>query len=180
VTLLSEIAGRSMRLPAPLTRAVDVEHHASHAGIGHAHGRSARSRDVHVRRRRDQRNGWSRRLARARRSGREREKCEETRDACDASGHRPMTVYVTVAVYRPGGTVGNADVKLTFVGQASPPAELVDAVVPMSRSGAGAIGIAALAPAPSCGPIWPPVGADAVMPSGRSAGWKAERWTVSA
>ena len=43
-------------------------------------------------------------------------------------------------------------------------------VVPMRRSGAGAIGIAAFAPPASCGPICPPAGAVAVIPSGRSAG----------
>ena len=69
--------------------------------------------------------------------------------ADDVRGHRPMAVYVTVAVYRPGGTTGSGDVKLTLVGQASPLAALVAAVVPTRRSGAGAMGIAALAPAAS-------------------------------
>ena len=64
-----------------------------------------------------------------------------------------MTVYVTVAVYLPGGTTGSAETKLTFVGQASPPDALRADVVPISRSGAGAIGIAAFAPPVSEAPI---------------------------
>jgi hypothetical protein len=91
-----------------------------------------------------------------------------------------MTVYVSVAVYLPGGTSGSGDVKLTFVGHASPPVPLGDDVVPIRRSAAGAIGMAAFAPPASCAPIVPPLGAEAVMPRGRSAGWKAERCTVSA
>ena len=54
-----------------------------------------------------------------------------------------MTVYVTVAVYFPGGTTGSAERKLTFVGQASPPDALRADAVPISRSAAGTIGIAA-------------------------------------
>src|SRR5262245_19785853 len=50
----------------------------------------------------------------------------------------------------------------------------------MSRSGAGAIGIAAIAPPASPLPSWPPLGADADSPSGRSDGTNAERWTVTA
>ena len=61
-------------------------------------------------------------------------------------GHRPMAVNVTVAVYRPAGTTGSGPVKLTLVGQTSPLPALGAAVVPTRRSGAGAMGIAALAP----------------------------------
>jgi hypothetical protein len=57
-----------------------------------------------------------------------------------------MTVKVTVAVYRPGGTKGSGEVNPTFVAQASPVAALGAEVVPISRSAAGAIGIAAIAP----------------------------------
>jgi len=64
-----------------------------------------------------------------------------------------MTVYVTVAVYFPGGTTGSAERKLTFVGQASPPDALPADVVPISRSGAGTIGIPAFAPPASEAPI---------------------------
>ena len=37
-----------------------------------------------------------------------------------------------------------------------------------------------MAPPASAGPIWPPLGAVPAMPSGRSAGEKAVRWTVTA
>ena len=53
-------------------------------------------------------------------------------------------------------------------------------VVPISRSGAGAIGIGAIAPPPSCPPNWPPAGAAAKSPRGRSDGENADRCTVSA
>ena len=62
----------------------------------------------------------------------------------------------------------------------SPAPALGAAVVPTSRSGAGAIGIAAIAPPASEPPSCPPAGAVPAIPSGRSAGAKAARFTVSA
>ena len=56
--------------------------------------------------------------------------------------HRPMTVNVTVAVYRPADTVGRAETNPSLVSQTSPPEALGADVVPTSRSGAGTIGIA--------------------------------------
>src|SRR5262249_57794165 len=70
--------------------------------------------------------------------------------------------------------------KPRLVAHGSPAAAVAPAVVPTRRSDAGGIGIAAVAPPASAGPICPPAGAEPAMPSGRSAGWKADRWTVSA
>ena len=51
---------------------------------------------------------------------------------------------------------------------------------PDEQVGAGAIGMAAIAPPASEPPICPPLGAVPAMPSGRSAGRNAVRWTVTA
>src|SRR5207244_1698503 len=91
--------------------------------------------------------------------------------------HRPITVSVTVALYRPGATAGRGAVKPRLVGQTSPAPALGAAVVPTSRSGAGAIGIATFVPPPS----WPLFGAEAAaIPSGRSAGANADLCTARA
>jgi hypothetical protein len=63
-----------------------------------------------------------------------------------------MTVKVTVAVYRPGATKGSGETNPTFAAHASPVAELGAEVVPISKSAAGAIGIAAIAPSASSPP----------------------------
>src|SRR5260370_40140165 len=56
-----------------------------------------------------------------------------------------------------------------LVGQTSPAVALCEVELAISRSGAGAIGIEARDPP-----------ADVAIPSGRSVGTNAERWTVSA
>ena len=66
-----------------------------------------------------------------------------------------------------------------LVVQLSPDAALGAAVVPTSRSAAGATGRAARAPPASAGPSCPPAGAVAERPSGRSAGANALRWALS-
>src|SRR6202008_3942059 len=77
-------------------------------------------------------------------------------------------------------TEGRGPVKPTVVGQASPPTAVRAEGVPITRSAAGAIGIAARAPPDSPGPSVPPAGAVLARPSGRSAGVNTVRCTASA
>ena len=84
--------------------------------------------------------------------------------------HRPITVKVTVAAYRPAGTTGSGETKPRRVSQTSPATALRAVVVPTSRSGDGAIGIAAIAPPASPPPIVPPVGAVPAMPERQVGG----------
>ena len=86
---------------------------------------------------------------------------------------------VTVAVWAPALTAGSAAEKPMPAAQTSPADAVAALAVPTTSAAAGATGIAAGAVPPSPVPSLPPAGAVAEMPSGRSSGVNAVRWTVS-
>ena len=86
----------------------------------------------------------------------------------DAHGQRGITVYVTVAVYCPAGTLGSGAVKPIFVAQMSPAVGAAADVEPIVRSAAGAIGSAARTVGEMPAPSVP--ARQALSPTGRAAG----------
>lgn len=119
--------------------------------------------------------------ATARGAGRSRRHRRQKNCEPDEHAHaqRGTTVYVSVAVYCPAGTLGSGVVNPIFVGHTSPLAAAAVEVDPIARSGAGAIGSAARTVGEMPEASTPPEGAEAASPSGRSRGEKAVRCAVS-